>query len=474
MVTKIGEMAAEVSATNPWWRRPDWAATDADLRQVSNRGLGYRSGCLDDLEPGNLYLLRGPRRVGKTVAVKQAIVSLIESGVPPSAIVRVAADGWAAKDLRTLAQRAALPPVPPGHTRWWFVDEISAVTGDWAQQIKWLRDNDPELAAATVVLTGSSAGQLTVASGVLAGRRGTAPDTDRTLVPMGFATFARILDDSLPADLHLPLSGLRSRDAAAAYAGLLGWLAPLVRSWEQYLLYGGFPVSVAALRAGTSIPESFVRDLFDVVYRDAFADSRLSSATATAMVGRLMQSMASPLNMANIAADLDLTSPTVRRHVEYLRDAYLIWHCPQKDDSTWTPRERAQDKVYAIDPLVARLAHLRNPERADIDPTVLAEMQIGTAIHRAAYAAGTPWADDSFLFHARTPSRKEIDFVAEPLAGVAIEGKYVSSGRWAGEAATVNASEWNGILTTRDVLDTTSERDAWAVPAAFLAYLIDT
>ncbi|MHB1738670.1 MAG: hypothetical protein ACYCXA_04155 [Actinomycetes bacterium] len=36
--------------------------------------------------------------------------------------------------------------------------------------------------------------------------------------------------------------------------------------------------------------------------------------------------------------------------------------------AAWTPRERAQDKVYAVDPLVARLAHLRNPDRADIDP----------------------------------------------------------------------------------------------------------
>ncbi|MCL2466911.1 MAG: AAA family ATPase [Micrococcales bacterium] len=473
MATKIGEMAAEVSATNPWWRRRDWVATDTDLRQVSDRGLGYRSSCLDNLDPGNLYLLRGPRRVGKTVAVKQAIASLVESGVPPTAIIRVAADGWAAKDLRTLAQRAALPPVPPNHTRWWFIDEVSAVTGNWAQQIKWLRDNDPEFASATVVLTGSSARQLTAASGVLAGRRGTAPNTDRTLMPMGFATFARILDDSLPAT-HLPLSRLRSRDAAAAYTALLGWLAPLVRLWEQYLWYGGFPVSVAALRAGAPIPDSFVRDLFDVVYRDAFADSRLSSTTTTAMVGRLMRSMASPLNMANIAADIDLAPATVSRHVEYLRDAYLIWHCPQKDDSTWTPRERAQDKVYAIDPLIARLAHLRNRERSDIDTTILAEMQIGTAIHRAACAAGTPWTEDSFLFHARTATRKEIDFVAEPLAGVAIEGKYVSSGRWAGEAATVNASQWNGILTTRDVLDTGSDHDAWAVPAAFLAYLIDT
>lgn len=76
-------------------------------------------------------------------------------------------------------------------------------------------------------------------------------------------------------------------------------------------------------------------------------------------------------------------------------------------------------------------------------------MQIGMAVHRASYASGTPWADDQFLFYVRTPARKEIDFVAQPLAGVALEGKYSDTGRWVGEAATVNASPWQGILATR-------------------------
>ena len=80
---------------------------------------------------------------------------------------------------------------------------------------------------------------------------------------------------------------------------------------------------------------------------------------------------------------------------------------------------------------------------------------------------------DEFLFYVRTPTRKEIDFVSEYLAGTAIEGKYCEDGGWNSEAATVNSSEWNGILVTRNVLDTSSQ-DAWAVPAGLLCYLLDT
>ena len=474
MATTLGQMATELSRTNPWWRTPAWSATDPDLRTVNARSLGYVSASLDDLTPGGLYLLRGPRRVGKTVLVKQTIDRLLSTGVPPTAIVRVAADGWSAKDLRTVVQNTALPPMPPGRHRWWFLDEVTATVGDWAQQVKWLRDNDPEFAESTVVLTGSSAQQLTAASGVLAGRRGSIVDANRTILPVGFRTFANLLDPTLPRTGRIALSDLHTGAAADAYHSLIPWLDSLGRLWEVYLAFGGFPVSVAAARDGTPVPAFFVNDVFDVVFKDAFATSQLSTTTTAALVERLMLAMASPLSMSNIARDLELAAESVRRHVNYLRDAYLIWSCPQKEDKSWTPRERAQDKVYAVDPLLARLAHLRNPERTDIDPTVLTEMQLGVAVHRGAYAAGTPWADDQFLFHARTPSRKEIDFVAQPFAGVAIEAKYSDTGRWVGEAATVNASEWTGVVATRSVLDTRDANGAWAVPAAFLAFYIDT
>lgn len=92
-------------------------------------------------------------------------------------------------------------------------------------------------------------------------------------------------------------------------------------------------------------------------------------------------------------------------------------------DHAWVPRNRGRIKLYAVDPIVARLAHLRNPARADIDPTVLTEMQIGMAVRRRILAERPRSGADS-LFYVRTATRKEIDFVASDLAGAAIEGKY--------------------------------------------------
>jgi predicted AAA+ superfamily ATPase len=472
--TKIGQLAQELARTNPWWWKTDWARQDPDLRAVSETGLEYRSPCLDDLVAGGLYILRGPRRVGKTVAVKQTIEDLVKQGLPGSAVVRIAADAWDASDLRTVVQNTALPPLPPGTPRWWLLDEVTAARGDWASQIKWLRDNDPDFALATVVLTGSNAHGLTEAAGVLAGRRGRVSHSDRTLLPLGFRTFSRLLKPHLPEVPALRLDGLRTRKGAKAFGELLPWLDELVVAWELYLNYGGFPVAVAAARSGTQVPGWFVDDVFNVLFRDAFAASQLSQTATAALAERLMQSISAPANISKIGVDLDLSHDVVARHINYLRDSYLVWQCPQKAERTWTARERAQDKVYAIDPLIARLAHLRNPARSDIDLTVLAEMQTGLALHRRSYMEGANWAQDVFLFYQRTPARKEIDFVAEPLAGAAVEAKYIESGRWRGEAATVNASGYKGLLITRNVLDTNDETGAWAVPAGIFNYLVDT
>lgn len=474
MVTKIGQLAQELARTNPWWRDPTWHERDPDLREARAGGVSYRSNVLSNLKSGSLYILRGPRRVGKTVAVKQEIENLLAAGTPATCIVRVAADGWEAKDLRTLLQNTALPQTPDGHSRYWFIDEVSAVVGPWDQQLKWLRDNDADFRSAAVVLTGSNAAALTAAGGALAGRRGDAGNLDRTLMPVGFRTFVQLMmGEAAPKAELVPMDSLHTPLASDTYQAVLPWLDDLVRLWETYILRGGFPKSVVASVRREVIPEGFIDDLFNVVSADAFKTSRLSALTEMALLERLWSSMASPANLSNIGNDIDINQETVARHVAYLRDAFLLWQCPQRSDSHWLPKERAQNKIYAIDPLMARLAHLRNPQRADIDPTVLTEMQLGMAILRRALAEKPHAGHDQFVFHVRTPARKEIDFVSEMLGSVAIEGKYCENGSWLGEAATVNASPWTGILATRNVLDVSNDQ-AWAVPAGILAYLLDT
>jgi predicted AAA+ superfamily ATPase len=363
---------------------------------------------------------------------------------------------------------------PEGQNRYWFIDEVSAVTGKWDEQIKWLRDNDLGFHDSTVVLTGSKAASLTAGAGTLAGRRGGKPNLDRILLPLGFRTFAQLASrGSLPNAPKLAVSTLRTPEARASYHNLIPWLDQLVELWEMYILYGGFPVSVAAAVQRAPIPDAFVDDLLNVVSADTFKASRLSVHTGMSLLDRHWLFMSSPANLVNIGIDVGISQDTVTRHVGYLRDALLLWHCPQKDENQWTPRLRAQDKLYAIDPLIAHLPHLRKSGRPDIDPTVLTEMQVGMAVNRRVRVQTVRITNDQFLFYFKTPTRKEIDFVSEVFAGVALEVKYIEAEQWNSEAATVNASNWHGLLVTRNVLGAKVD-SAWAVPAGIICYLMDT
>lgn len=477
MGTSIGLLAQEIARTNRWWRETDWWKRDPDLVDARNLNLAYRAKCLDELEDGGLYILRGARRVGKTVAVKQAVRSLIDRGIPASNVVAVAVDGWKAPDLRTLVQNSALPLIGEGERRWWFIDEITGVTGDWASQIKWLRDNEPTFRNATVVLTGSNADGLSEAVGVLAGRRGQVKNSDRTLLPIGFRSFVHELHPEVVAaqieaveveDLHD--SALKPR-----LNGMLAWMDVLVTSFERYISYGGFPVSVSDCKQGRPISEWFIEAIFDVIYREAFAAARLSEMETASVLARISRGLASPFNSTTGGNDVGIGRDSMSRRVSDLRDSYYLWPCSQRADGGWAPRERAQDKLYFIDPVVSNLTHLRNGDWAPCEPTALVEQQLGMALRRHIEARFPGrWAEHDQLFYYRTPARKEVDFVGRLMDRVAIEGKYTQSGSWVGEARTVDASSFDGIVATRNVLDTTRDGRSWAIPAAFIAYLIDT
>ena len=473
-MTKIGQRNELLSGSNPWWRDPLWHDKDSDLKEARDNQIHYNSGVLDNLLVGSLYILRGPRRVGKTIAVKQAIKGLIEQGVPVNSIIRLSAEGLTKAELKDLLVSTPLRPIESGVSRYWFIDEISSVQGEWDRLIKNLRDESAEFRAATVVLTGSNAPSLTAAAGTLSGRRGRGTNLDRTLLPIGFATFVALVSPGpLPPRTGLEIGDLRSRTAANAYEALNPWIGDLVKLWETYLGYGGFPLVVAAAKAGIPIPDYFINTMFDVIQKDAFRTSNLDVSTSTNLQSAIWKRTAIPLIVESVADEVSIQDHVVSRHLRYLRDSFLLWSCPKKKDGAWVPMPKARAKIYAIDPIVARLAHLRNPNYPDIDITVISEMQVGMALKRRLIRSGGPAAQEDSIFYFTSATRKEIDFVAECLGSAALEGKYTENDLWPQEAGTVNASVWDGILLTRNVLDT-SGSNAWAVPTSILCYLLDT
>ena len=473
---RVGEIQAKLAATNRWWREPgDWAARDPDLREAAQAPFVHSAGVLDDIERGGLYVLRGPRRVGKSVELKRTVQRLITEGVDPRAIAHMSVDGWHAGDLGTLVAAADRLMPPDGH-RWWLIDEVTSITDGWPAQVKWLRDNDPRFRRDTLIVTGSSSSNLRASVGDLAGRRGSAADPDRVMLPIGFRTFVRLVEREGGLEGAIALHPLRVADLTpdrlrdAAFR-LAPWLHLLVAAWDDYLRVGGFPQAVATHIRDRWPDHSLRSALLGVISGDAFHRARLSDLQTTEMLRRIARGLGSPINTARLAREISVSPSTAQRRTDDLRESFVVWPVYREDGLR--PRLRAQEKVYFTDPVYARIGE---GDAHAIDETALSEQQLAMALLRNSLRDGhSTHMDFDRVLYYRSATDAEIDFVGPGFGGLAIESKYVD-GRWRRTAGrTLAASPWRGLVATRTEMDLDGSDDGVAaVPTAMLAWLIDT
>ncbi len=465
---KLGAIQDRLTATNRWWADPqDWAKQDPDLIEVAEAPFHYTPKALANLTPGGLYILRGPRRVGKSVELKRAIGRLISEGVDPRLIVHMSVDRWRASDLYRLVQAAS--QITPGtKKRYWFIDEITGVYGAWPAQIKWLRDNDPRFRTDTVVLTGSSSSKFRESLGDLAGRRGKAVDPDRVLLPMGFPSFLRsTFDGRLPPPIGpLQMATLTPQRLRETTFELAPWLHVLTSAWEIYLRVGGFPKAVSTHCSSLLADSHFHRELLRVISGDAFRTARLSDLQTNALLQRITKGIGSLASMSNIARNIDVAPPTAKERIDDLRESFIVWPAPR--EKNLQPALRAQPKLYFTDPIYTQLAE------AATDLTTLSEQQLGVGLLRN-FEKTIPgsYVEFSRVLHHRTKTNAEIDFVGPYFGGVAIESKYVDGGWRRSAGRTLRASRWRGIVATRTELNL-EDPDVAAVPTAMIAWLLDT
>jgi predicted AAA+ superfamily ATPase len=468
------EMQRLMSRNCRWWRQPQgWEADDPDLRRLRNSPLDYEPAVLADVVPDGLYVLRGPRRVGKSVEVKRTIASLLHLGVEPRQIIHYACDTLTRGELqqvervgRNLATAGLQGP------RYWFLDEITAVE-DWPKEIKWLRDNT-ELGQDCVVLTGSSSRDLDQATNELADRRGGAERSDRLLLPMSFRTFCQqFRPGQLPLVPVIRARDFLDGDCEEALSEMTPWIDELVSLWEVYCGCGGLPPAVAGQIDAGAVAESFIQALFDVVHGDALRRGSLTPTQSLLLLAELSKALGGFMNMSDLARSIGVGDhKTAERRIGELIDNYLVWPCHQRGQHSF-PNLAAQSKYYFTDPLLARLAHLRNERLPEPDLSVISEQQIGQHLVRQA-AAGDPGAYNEFtsVMCMRTPSRQEVDFVGPAVTPLGFEGKYSDTGVER-ETLTLAAACGQGVMATRALLGRSEKNERIRfIPAAFVAYLL--
>lgn len=456
---------------NPWWRNGRWHESDTDLAEARANGLtAYSPRPLAELAPGSLDLLLGPRRVGKSVAMKREIKFLLDTGVDRRVIAFCPCETLSQQDLRRIVKIAG--DLAPGYEgdRYWFFDEITYVD-EWALVLKQLRDQT-DLRTGTVVATGSSAAGLRQARGELGGREG-AGGGIRILLPMEFRDFVRELIPELAAGLPtetLALQDVHSEAGARYFQSLAVFSDEVARAWERFLDIGGFPQAVADARSNVDVQPATARGVWNILTGDVLRVGAMSDRDVLALLAKLVEGMTSPLNVTNITSALDIGSRnTIVNRIDRLCASFYTWRASVTHDGRRSV-DGGQDKLYSIDPLIARLPSLRDKRVPPPDSPKMNEQQIGVALLHALISEDlSAILDETALMVQRNPdSGSEIDFVG-PLLPVPIESKYVSQG-WKRESKALRDSYGEGIVLTRDVLDTSEA--LWALPSGVFAWAI--
>ncbi len=459
---------------NPWWQdRGHWRERDPDLREARANALSvYDPHPLRGVGPGSLYLLMGPRRAGKSVAVKRAIARLLDEGVDPRRVVFCPCEGLNAQDLRRvvrLAEDLTLGIEP--ESRYWFFDEITYVSG-WASALKQLRDQT-SLRGGCVVATGSSGAKLREAQGELGGREGQDGGV-RLLLPMGFRAFVSELYPNLAANLpqgEVVLLDLQSAATRRYLEPLVVQIDQLTLAWERYLTIGGFPRAVADVLEGVDVRPTTANGLWNILAGDVLHVGSMSDRDVRALLACLVDGLGSPLNVSGIAGTLNIGARnTIEDRIDRLCASFYAWRASATHDGEWAVAG-GQSKLYFTDPLIARLPSLRDRSLAPVDISRLSEQQLGMCLLRAiSRSEDLAILDEAAVLVRRNPNTgSEIDFVGAHLP-IPIESKYVSQG-WKRGRKALSEHYQRGVIATRDILD--CSEGIWAVPAGLLAWAID-
>jgi predicted AAA+ superfamily ATPase len=484
------QIRARLIEVNPWWRAAAgggnpiaWAAQDRSLTGRAPFDLGYRTSVLDDVATGpvddKLVVLRGPRRVGKSVALKDCTVALCGRGdVDPRQVIYLPADGMRPLDLQraaTIGRDLTRSVDHDGrHRRVWLIDEVTGIDG-WTEAVKYLRDNT-DLGDDTVVCTGSSWSDTDdVERDLLAGRAGTrSARRSRLLMPMRFRDVMTATRPEIPAPAPVAPYALQGDSARAGAQMLELYSDDLDLAWQAYLESGGFPRAVAEHHRNGQVSDAFCQDLGAWLHGDV--DRNAAADSVATLLAELHRRSASPLNRTATASDLGYANrQTFDLRIERLVQSFAALRCHQvKSDGTRIGG--TQYKLYLADPFLAHLAPRLRAGLPTPDTTRLTENAICIALASAVDTIESGrWLTEDAVGYLRT-DKGEIDFASMPVPtanGTArttpIESKWVAR-RWRGEARAIENKYGHGVLATRTI--TNFDHVAWAIPAPVVALLL--
>ncbi len=405
------DLIAILSQFNPWWRKEKIS----DLPEWKRGAFQELMQWIENPPTHRAILLSGPRQIGKTTLLLQAIQQLLQIGTSPGNILYATFDHPLCKLAGLDAVLEAWRELEPKSEgpEYIFLDEAQFIKdiGTWVKhQIDFFKSK-------RIVFTGSAAPLIHVDQESGVGRWHTL-----RLSTLSFYEYLQIKKIQLPS---IPtISSLQDLFSTAKNElfHMTESAKFLIGHFHEYLIRGGFP-QTALIESITQSQKLLREDIVDkVLKRDMtalFGVRRILELEQ--MFIYLCMHDGGMQDTQTISKELGIAKPTVQNFIDLLESTHLIYRLPPFGYGKEVLR--GKNKLYLGDPAIAPAVLMRGKSILE-DPNALGNC-VETAI------IGHLWSH-SVSNHARfsywrNSKEKEIDLIVETGEKlIPIEVKYRS------------------------------------------------
>ncbi len=398
------DILKDMAIFNPWWSGPSLGPEKGLIKREVFHKL------LDALDDNRVLALVGPRRVGKTTAMKQVIWHLLDT-VEPVRILYFSMDAVQREDriirrIYDLYFRNILKQVPgEGDKVYIFLDGVQKVR-DWGEEVKSLHDRDYPV---KFMVSGSSAMNILKGSGEsLVGRI----DILR-IFPFSFREF-------------LKYQGIETHGLSTFDLSYPADAEKIKLLFDKYALTGGYPELYPI--AGQEKIRDYIRTVLDLTfYRDIINLFEVKRPDVLeGMFYSFIRESGNVINYHTLTNNLNTKYETVKTYIEYLTSSFFISRSYLYSKST-LKSFRKNPKIYAGDNAFFYLISAKEG------------LMMETAVYNHLKHLGFE------LFYWQDKARLEVDILLQTSSGLLpVEVKY---------GKKVSKRDLKGLLACMDELD---------------------
>ena len=443
---------AEISSQNPWWRQgEDFIQHDQSFGRAKPIFFERR-----EIEPetGGIYILRGPRQVGKTTYLKDLARKLMKSGIPSRDILYLSLDFFVSRRELRNALDYFLDSRRDALRLYLLLDEITSLD-DWNMELKYLADMGA-LRKGSILATGSSAVKLKAKGELLPGRG--LEGNEYYIKPLNFRNFVlqsfgfisqHIPDEELSAnlaglgsilpgcfiDLSADFKIIREKvEAILPYKKELGYL------FRLYLICGGMPgvinhyLSNRYLHNNDTIEpviaEVFIRDIIGDIAR-----LQKQETIARQILKVIVERYGSRYTFSKISRQIERTHITTINYLEYMEESFISFLLYAYDFNKKDMKSKGDKKTYLFDPFIFHSvkSYLGGREVREIiagsmeDENLLGKLVEGMVVSHLRSYSEIPFlrTAGTFLWYYYDKSGREMDVIFKNDGGYSgLEVKY--------------------------------------------------